>query len=307
MAANISQTISTRMTPGDWAQLLLLALIWGGAFFLTGVAVKGMPVLTLVAVRVAVAALVLWAVVLARGTPIPRAPAIWGAFLVMGALNNAVPFMLIAWGQRSVPSGLASILNATTPLFTVLVSAALLADERATAQKFAGVLIGLAGVAVMMGLDTVAGHGHALLPQLAILGAALSYALAGAFGRRFRRMGVDPILSAAGMVTGSSLMMIPAALIHDGLPLAVAAPYWAAAITNGVIATGLAYVIYFNILARAGATNISLVTFLVPVTAILLGWLFLHEVLGPAHAIGMVMIALGLMLIDGRMMRWPKR
>ena len=307
MVAAAPHAISSRMTPSDWAQLLLLSLIWGGSFFLTGVAVKGLPVLTLVAVRVAVAALVLWAVVLARGTRIPRAPAVWVMFLVMGALNNAVPFMLIAWGQRSIPSGLASILNATTPLFTVLVSAALLADERASLQKLAGVLMGLAGVAVMMGLDTIAGHGHALLPQLAVLGAALSYAFAGAYGRRFGRMGLDPILAAAGMVTGSSVMMIPAALALDGWPQGVAATYWLAAITIGVVGTGLAYVMYFRILARAGATNISLVTFLVPVSAILLGWLFLGEVLGPAHAIGMAMIALGLALIDGRLIRWPKR
>ncbi len=307
MVAAAPHAISSRMTPSDWAQLLLLSLIWGGSFFLTGIAVKGLPVLTLVAVRVVVAALVLWAVVWARGTRVPRAPAVWGMFLVMGALNNAVPFMLIAWGQRSIPSGLASILNATTPLFTVLVSAALLADERASAQKFAGVLMGLAGVAVMMGLDSIAGHGHALLPQLAVLGAALSYALAGAYGRRFGRMGLDPILAAAGMVTGSSLIMIPAALMLDGWPQGVAANYWLAAATIGVIGTGLAYVMYFRILARAGATNISLVTFLVPVSAILLGWLFLGEVLGPAHVIGMVMIALGLILIDGRLVRWPGR
>lgn len=307
MSVTDSHAISPRMSSGDWAQLLFLSLIWGGSFFLTGVAVKGLAPLTLVAVRVSVACAVLWAVVLMRGAAIPRAPRIWGTFLVMGALNNALPFFLIAWGQQSIPSGLASILNATTPLFTVLIGAALLSDERASAGKFAGVLMGLAGVAVMMGLDTVAGHGHALLPQLAVLGAALSYACAGAYGRRFRRLGLDPILAAAGMVTGACLIMVPSALLLEGWPQGVAAPYWLAAVTIGVFGTGLAYIIYFNILARAGATSISLVTFLVPVTAILLGWLFLGEVLGPAHAIGMAMIALGLMLIDGRLTRWPRR
>ena len=307
MTAIPAPAISPRMSSGDWALLLFLSLIWGASFFLTGIAVKAMAPLTLVAVRVSVAALVLWAVVLARGSRIPRAPAIWGAFLVMGALNNATPFFLIAWGQQAIPSGLASILNATTPLFTVLIGAAFLADEQASARKFAGVLMGLAGVTVMMGLDTVAGQGHALLPQLAILGAALSYASAGAYGRRFRRMGLDPILAAAGMVSGACVLMVPSALMLEGWPRGVAAPYWLAAITIGVLGTGLAYVIYFNILARAGATGISLVTFLVPVTAILLGWLFLDEVLGPAHAIGMAMIALGLMLIDGRVLQWPRR
>ncbi len=307
MTATNSHMISPRMTSGDWAQLLFLSLIWGGSFFLTGIAVRGLEPLTLVAVRISVAAVVLWAVVLARGSRIPRAPRIWGAFLVMGALNNAVPFFLIAWGQQSIPSGLASILNATTPLFTVLIGAAFLADERASARKFAGVLMGLAGVAVKMGLDTFAGQGHALLPQLAVLGAALSYAFAGAYGRRFRRMGLDPILAAAGMVSGAWVIITPSALLLEGVPQGVAAPYWLAAITIGIFGTGLAYIIYFNILARAGATSISLVTFLVPVSAILLGWLFLDEILGPAHAIGMAMIALGLMLIDGRLMQWPRR
>ena len=306
MTAINSHAISPRMTSGDWTQLLFLSLIWGGSFFLTGLAVKGLAPLTLVAVRVTVAALVLWTVVLARGAPIPRAPRVWGALLVMGVLNNALPFFLLAWGQQSIPSGLASILNATTPLFTVLIGAAFLADERASARKLAGVLMGLAGVAVMMGLDRFAGHGHAMLPQLAALGAALSYACAGTYGRRFRRMGLDPILAATGMVTGAALVVVPAAVTLEGWPQGVAAPYWLAAVTIGVLGTGLGYVIYFNILARAGATSISLVTFLVPVTAILLGWLFLGEVLGPAHAIGMAMIALGLMLIDGRLMSWPK-
>ncbi len=307
MTATNSHAISPRMTSGDWAQLLFLSLIWGGSFFLTGLAVRGLEPLTLVAVRVSVAAMVLWAVVLTRGNRIPRAPRIWGTVLVMGALNNAVPFFLIAWGQQSIPAGLASILNATTPLFTVLIGAAFLTDERASARKFAGVLMGLAGVAVMMGLDAFAGHGHALLPQMAVLGAALSYAFAGAYGRRFRRMGLDPILAAAGMVSGACVIMVPSALLLEGWPQDVAAPYWLAAITIGIVGTGLAYVIYFNILARAGATSISLVTFLVPVSAILLGWLFLDEILGPAHAIGMAMIALGLMLIDGRLMQWPRR
>lgn len=294
--------IDSRMGGAEWAQLLLLSLIWGGSFFFIAIALTGLPVLTIVTARVGIAALVLWLVVVLTGRKLPRDPAIWGAFLVMGLLNNVVPFGLIVWGQTAIPSGLASILNATTPLWTVIISAALLSDEAATPAKLAGVVLGLGGVAVMIGLDTLAGLGHAILPQLAILGAAISYGFAGVFGRRFRRMGVDPVTSSAGMVTGSTLILLPVMLAVDGLPGPGApASVWLAVVALGVICTGLAYVLYFRILARAGATNLSLVTFLVPVSAILLGWLFLKESLGPAHLLGVVMIAAGLALIDGRM------
>ena len=296
--------IDMQMGRAEWAQLLFLSLIWGASFFLIAIAVTGLPVVTIVTLRVGIAAAVLWLVVALTGRTLPRDPGIWGAFLVMGLLNNVLPFGLIVWGQTAIPSGLASILNATTPLWTVIVSSALLSDEAATPAKVAGVVLGLAGVAVMIGLDTLSGLGHAILPQLAILGAALSYAFAGTFGRRFRRMGVDPITTSAGMVSGSTLILLPVMLAVDGWPAPdVPLPVWLSVATLGILCTGLAYVLYFRILARAGATNLSLVTFLVPVSAILLGWLFLNETLGPAHLLGVGMIAAGLALIDGRLTR----
>lgn len=290
------------MGAAEWGQLLILSLIWGGSFFLIAIALTGLPVLTIVTARVGIAAAVLWLIVALTGRRPPRDPAVWAAFLVMGLLNNVVPFGLIVWGQTAIPSGLASILNATAPLWTVIISAALLDDEAATPAKLAGVMLGLAGVAMMIGLDTLAGLGHAILPQLAILGAAISYGFAGVYGRRFRRMGVDPITSGAGMVSGSTLILLPVMLAVDGLPDPdVPARAWLAVALLGIFCTGLAYMLYFRILARAGATNLSLVTFLVPVSAILLGWLFLNETLGPAHLIGVLMIAAGLALIDGRL------
>jgi drug/metabolite transporter (DMT)-like permease len=296
--------IDMQMGRAEWAQLLFLSLIWGASFFLIAIAVTGLPVVTIVTLRVGIAAAVLWLVVALTGRTLPRDPGIWGAFLVMGLLNNVVPFGLIVWGQTAIPSGLASILNATTPLWTVIVSSALLSDEAATPAKVAGVVLGLAGVAVMIGLDTLSGLGHAILPQLAILGAAISYAFAGTFGRRFRRMGVDPITTSAGMVSGSTLILLPVMLALDGWPGPDVPPsVWLSVATLGILCTGLAYVLYFRILARAGATNLSLVTFLVPVSAILLGWLFLNETLGPAHLLGVGMIAAGLALIDGRLTR----
>lgn len=298
----MQRAIHARMQPRDWALLLLLSLIFGGSFFLIGVSVQQIPVLTVVALRVGFAALALWAVCALRGSSIPRDPEVWGAFFVMGLFNNVLPFSLIVYAQTGLPAGVASILNATTPLFTVLVSAVALSDERASVTKLAGVVLGLAGVATMIGLDKVAGHDNPLPNQMAILGAAICYAIAGAYGPRFARMGIDPMVTAAGMVTASSVMLAPIALAVDGWPQGIDAAHWLAALTLGVLCTGVAYVLFFGILARAGATNLSLVTFLVPVWAILLAWAFLGETLGPAHFLGMAIIAAGLALIDGRVL-----
>lgn len=300
-----TKTIATSMGPVEWAMLLALSLLWGGSFFFVGVAVAELPTLTIVVLRVGLAAVALWLIVAALGLEVPREARIWGAFLGMGLLNNAIPFGLIVWGQQSIASGLASILNATTPLFTVVVAGALLSDERLGSLKIAGVVLGLIGVTVTIGLDALAGLGTAVLPQLAILGAAVSYAFAGVYGRRFRAMGVDPVVTAAGQVTGSTLLLAPLALVVDR-PWTLPPPgaeTWAAMIALAVLSTALAYILYFRILARAGATNLLLVTFLIPVSAIWLGVVFLGEQLSFAHVAGMVLIGAGLAAIDGRLLR----
>jgi len=203
------------MGAAEWAMLLTLSLLWGGSFFFVGVAVQDLPTLTIVLLRVGLAAATLWLVVWRMGVPVPKGPAIWAAFFAMGLLNNLIPFGLIVWGQASIASGLASILNGTTPLFTAIVAGALLADERLTAAKLAGVALGFAGVALMVGPDALAGLGDAVLAQAAVLGAAVSYAFAAVFGRRFRESGLDPIAVAAGQVTASTLMLAPIAFAMD--------------------------------------------------------------------------------------------
>ena len=227
----------------------------------------------------------------------------WLAFFGMGLLNNAIPFSLIVWGQTQIASGLASILNATTPLFTVLVAHVLTADERLSKGRIVGVLLGLAGVVALIGPQALVGLGQDVLAQLAILGAALSYAFASIFGRRFKRMGVPPLATATGQVTASSVLLLPVALIVDRpwtLP-SPALPVWAAIIGLALLATALAYILFFRILASAGAVNLMLVTFLIPVSAILLGMAFLGESLAPMDFIGMALIGLGLAAIDGRL------
>jgi len=291
------------MNRREWAMLVTLSVLWGGSFFFAEIALESLPPLTIVTLRVGLAAITLWLVVLALKLPIPNSTPIWIAFLTMGLLNNVLPFSLIVWGQSQISSGLAAILNATAPLFGVIVAGILLRDESATPLKIMGVVVGFAGVIVMMDLSSIATS--SLLAQLAILAAALSYACASVYGRRFKATGLNPILVAAGQVTGSTLLLLPIALWVDGNdPYAnVPAQVWAAIISLAVFSTAAAYILYFKLLASAGATNILLVTLLVPVSAILLGWLFLEESLQTPHVIGMAMIALGLSAIDGRLWR----
>jgi drug/metabolite transporter (DMT)-like permease len=306
MAIGIQRQV---MGPREWAALLALSVLWGGSFFFTGVAVRALPAFTIVLVRVAVAALALNLVVRVAGLRLPRDRHAWVAFFGMGALNNALPFALLVWGQHHIASGLASILNATTPLFTVLVAHGLTRDERLSWAKGAGVMAGLAGVVVMLGPDLLRGLGTGVVAELACLGAALSYAFAGIFGRRFRRMGIPPLLTAAGQVTASSMLILPLALVVDR-PWTLAMPdgsVWLALAGLGLLSTALAYILYFRILAAAGATNLLLVTFLIPVSAVLLGTVVLHERLDPRAFAGMALIGVGLAAIDGRLLPLVRR
>ncbi len=289
----------------EWAMLLGLALVWGGSFFFNGVAVRELPSFTLVWLRVAVAAVALLGVLRMTGQALPSGTRVWASLCAMGLLNNVIPFVLIVWGQHRIASSLASILNATTPLFTVLAAHWLTVDERLTPAKATGMLVGFGGAAVMIGPDALLGLGHGAVAQLACLGAALSYAFAGIFGRRFRRMGMTPLATAAGQVCASAAMLLPVMLLTDR-PWALPVPHvttWAAVLAVGLLSTALAYMLYFRILAASGATNLLLVTFLIPVSAVLLGALVLHEVLLPRHGMGMSLIGVGLVCIDGRLLR----
>ena len=288
------------MGPAEWLLLVILSVLWGGSFFFAEVALAGLPPFTVVLGRVGIAALALISLVHVNGRRLPRSPRPWGAFLIMGALNNLIPFSLIVWGQTQIASGLAAILNATTPLFTVVLAHHLTRDERLTPGRLAGVVLGFAGVAAMIGPSALAGLGAAVVAQLACLAAALSYACAGIFGRRFR--GTPPLITAVGQISASTLMILPLALLVDHpwtLPLP-GATTWAALVGLALLSTALAYVIYFRILAVAGATNLLLVTFLIPVSALVLGIAILGERLALGQLAGMALIGLGLAALDGR-------
>jgi drug/metabolite transporter (DMT)-like permease len=298
----------------EWGLLLSLSVLWGGSFFFVGVAVRELPPLTIVVLRVLLAALALLAIGRFMGLRLPGERRVWAAFLGMGLLNNVIPFTLIVWGQTHIASGVASILNATTPLFTVVVAHFLTADEKMSIGRLAGVLVGLVGVAVMIGGTALQSLGVNVIAQLACVAAALAYAFAGVFGRRFQAMGVAPIATATGQVMASSIMLVPVMMIVDR-PWTQALPSVetvSALLGLALLSTALAYILYFRILASAGATNVLLVTFLVPVSATLAGILLLGEVLQGKHLVGIGLIGLGLAAIDGRPWRalarcWPAR
>jgi drug/metabolite transporter (DMT)-like permease len=293
------------MTALEWTMLLALATVWGGSFFFNAIAVQELPVFTVVVSRVALAAIILLMIMWLRGERLPRDRRVWVAFLGMGFLNNVIPFSLIVWGQQHIASGVASILNASTPLFTVVFAHILTSDESMTKGKFTGVLVGFAGVAVMIGMDALREFGTGIVAQLLCLGGAISYAFAGIYGRRFRTMGISPMSTATGQVVASSMILMPIMMLVDQ-PWTLPVPSLTAIgalIGVAAISTALAYVLYFRILATAGATNLLLVTFLIPVSAILLGTLFLGESLFARHFVGMALIGIGLAAIDGRLWR----
>ncbi|WP_422029400.1 DMT family transporter [Roseovarius sp.] len=290
------------ITPAAALMMAALATVWGGSFFLAEIALRDVPPLTITLHRVAWALPVLFLVIRLRGIAIPRSPRTWGAYLVMGALNNAIPFSLIFWGQTRIDSGLASILNGTTAVFAAVVAGLLLADEPLSPRKITGALFGLAGVAAIMGPGALSGLDPANLAQLAILGAALSYAFASVWGRAMLS-GTPPEMNALGMLTGSTLLMLPLVLLTDGAPtLALPGAAWAALLALSTLSTALAYLLYFGILARAGAANLMLVTLMIPPVAVALGAGVLGERLSPGAITGFALIAVGLVVTDGRVM-----
>ena len=281
--------------------LLLLAAVWGGSFFFAEIALREVPPLTITLHRVFWAVPVLALIVRLRKIVVPRSIRVWGAYLVMGALNNAIPFSLIFWGQTQIESGLASILNGTTAMFGAVVAGLLLVDEPLTIKRIVGAGLGIVGVAFIMGPDVLTGFNPSNLAQLAVIGGALSYAFASVWGKT-TLAGQPPLMNALGMLLGSTVLMIPIVFVVDGPPqLALSADVWGALLGVAVLSTALAYFLYFAILEKAGAANLMLVTLLIPPFAIGLGVLFLDERMAPEAWIGFAIIALGFAVTDGRL------
>lgn len=296
--------MKSSMCKKEWLMLIALSILWGGSFLFVGIAVSDVPPLSIVLVRVFLSALALHFVLRVMGQKFPTDKTILIAFLIMGLLNNAIPFSLIAYGQSHIASGLASILNATTPIFTVIVAHFLTTDEKLTGRKSAGVIIGFFGVAIMIGIDALEALGIHILAQIAVLIATASYAFAGIYGKRFQNLGVKPLTVATGQVTASTCLMLPLVLIVDQpwqLPMPSLNSVLALA-ALALLSTVLAYILFFEILARAGATNLLLVTFLIPPSAIILGVLVLNEAIQFNQMLGLMIIIVSLLIIDGRLL-----
>lgn len=284
----------------SWGLMAMLALLWGASFLSIRIALDEVPPLTAVAHRVGWATLVLWLYVAVRRMPLPRAPRIWIGFAGMGLLNNVIPFSLMAWGQLYIPSGLTSIFNAATAIFGVLVAALLLSDERLSKRKAIGVAVGFAGVVTAIGIESLRAFDIASLAQLAVLAGTVSYAFAGVWARKMLS-GLAPQVAAAGMLTASTLIMLPLAWIVDGPIRFDLTPRTMLAIAYYALgATALAYLLYYRVLALAGSGNLMLVTLMIAPIAILLGAVVLGESLSANAYKGFALLALGLIIIDGR-------
>lgn len=304
----MSNETSNSMSAFNWGLLLLLSLLWGGSFFFNGVAVKEMPVLSIVFSRVFLAALTLFVILWIKRVEIKVSTGILAAFFFMGLTNNLIPFSLIVYGQTMIDSGLSSVLNATTPLFAALVGHFATSDpnERLGPRRIGGIVLGIAGVGILLGpsISGVGFSGDEVWGQISILGAALSYGVGAVFGRKFGKAGVAPLLAATGQVTATSIMMLPIVLYIDQPWLFIpqlSTYVIVSVIALAVVSTGFAYIIYFHLISSAGATNASLVTLLIPVSAILLGVLFLDEKVSIQMLAGMAVIGCSLLVIDGRL------
>jgi drug/metabolite transporter (DMT)-like permease len=295
------------MSATDWLLLLVLSVLWGGSFYFAKIAVLEIPPLTLAFVRVAIAAGALAIAARAMALAWPRDRRTWWNFTVMAAFNNALPFTIMFWGQIYISVGLASILNATTPLFGVLIAHLLTHDDKFSTGRAFGLVAGFVGVVVLIGADMLREFGTHVLAEFACLGAACSFAFGAVHSRRVR--GLSPIMVAAGQLTMSTVLLAPLALAFgspSGLLTASRTALWAM-LALALLSSALAYLIYFRLIGRAGATNALLVTFLSPVSAIVLGTFMLYESLETHQLLGMGAIFIGLAAIDGRPARFIDR
>lgn len=289
------------MSAASWFLIGFLSLLWGGSFFFTEILLPHVGPVTLAAGRVGVAAFGLWAYVAATGRAMPGDLRLWGTFVIGGFFNFTVPFICYSVAQVQITSGLAAILNALTPIAVVIVSQLWLGGEKATWLKSAGVAMGLLGVAVLIAPAAETGFGGPLGAILIGLLGPFGYGVALNYARRFAVL--DPTVTVTGTLTGASLVTVPAALALEGVPHGLPLDAIGAFAALGLVCTAFAFRFMYVLLPRVGATNFSVVTLLVPPSAIALGTLFLGERLQAADFAGMLVIFAGLALVDGRLPR----
>lgn len=300
-----SQAIAIHMSRRQWAQLILLSFLWGCSFIFMEMALVDMPVLTIVAGRTTCAALALGGFMVFSGRSLKFPLKAWLRLSISASIGIVIPFSVILWGQTMITASLSSVLNGTVPFFSLLLTHFMTHDERLKTHKVLGVLTGFIGVAVIMGADQLIHGSGVVMGQAAVLLSSLLYAWTTIYRRGFSRLGMKPLETAAGEMIAASLLLIPAALIFNqpwllplpGMPAALAV------LGMGLFSTALAFVVYHRLLPQVGANNMALVTFLIPVSAISMGILFLGETLFLNQVAGIGLIALGLLVIDGRFYR----
>lgn len=293
------------MTPGEWTMLLSVAAFWGGSYFFTGIAVMELPVLSIVMARYAVSAPILIVLILWLGQRMPWNRDVIYAGFMLAVFNQLIPFSLIAWGQSHIPSAVASILNAAGPIITMIMAHFMTRDDKMTARRFAGVTIGFAGMVIMIGVSAMQAMNVDIAAQIACVLATVSYAFANIRARRFTDARLKPTELVAAQATIAGLCLLPVLLVVDR-PWTLDMPSgrtWLSLLGLGLLSSTLGHLIFFRLLTTAGATNISLVSYFMPVSAIVLGVLFLGEVLELRHIIGILTIAFGLAIMDGRLVR----
>lgn len=296
-------TQSPKLDGTGWLLIGILSILWGGAFFLIEVGLRSYPPITLVFMRLALAVPPMWIAMRLMGERLPTEPRIWGLLAIVGALNCALPFILFFWGQQYLDSGYASILNATTPLWGVITAHFLTRDEKATPARVIGVLIGMAGIVVMVGPEATKGLSNNLLAQLACIVSTIFYSFAAIYGRRLSQTELTPMAVATGQTMMAALMMVPIVAVMDH-PWTMAMPgldSTLAGVTLAIFSTALAYTLYFRLIDRSGASNAQLVAFLMPILAVILGIAFLGESLSGGQIAGAGLIAIGLAILDGRL------
>jgi len=288
-----------------WALIILLGAVWGCSFFFNAILIREISPLWVAAGRVTIGAIICWLFFLGTRRPLPRDLGLYPRFLLLGILNYAIPFALFPFAEQTVASGLVGVINGLTPMTTVLVSQVWRGGEKATWNKIAGVLLGFAGAVILASPSLGAGASAQIVGILAAIGATLCYAVTLNYARRFKD--IDSTVTASASLTGAAIVSVPAALLFSGLPVITQAETWGALFGIGVFSTSFSFLLVYWLLPRVGATNISLNTFITPISAILLGVVVLHERFALAHIIGIFVIFLALVFMDGRLVRWMRR
>ncbi|AYG59398.1 DMT family transporter [Rhizobium jaguaris] len=274
--------------------LLMLATFWGASYTFIRIGVATIPPITLITARTLIAGSILFAVVRWRGLALPRDPAIWRRFLIQACLNSVIPFTLIAWAERTVDAGLATILNSTTPIFTFLLAAILFRNELVTARKLFGIAMGLTGICFIIGFDALNGFGQQLPAQLAVVAASICYAGAALFGRNFKHL--DPMMPAVGSLLCGAVMLIPVSLLVDRpWTLTPAFPSIIALLALAVLSTALAFSIYFRLIQTLGPIGTTAQGYLRVPIGVTIGVVFLGEPVTPTAGIGLVCVIVGVM------------